>query len=254
MENNPAQKISTPQAIIVAGALVMIGILLSRPHTSSLPAAPKTLSEQVGVSKDSLNQCIKATDLDARSKQITTSVDLAMSNIPQDQRGTPYSIIIGPNGFMTEILGADTYERTNAIIAAAMDGHIATETGPVTQKDGSIKTETQNLSEPYTGKVVLSEPTDHIMGSPNAKVTIIEYSDFECPFCKEFLPTLERIMQENPTTVRWIYRSYPLHQHSFEELVAADCVAKIGGDTAFWKYGDLLFGLQTQQDTVSDKL
>jgi hypothetical protein len=249
---NKEQKISTPQAIIIAGILIMIAILISR-H-SSTSSAPKTLSEQVGVSKATLTQCIATTDVDTVSTDIALSVNKAMSNIPKDQRGTPYSIIIGPNGFKTQILGADTYDRVNKIIQAAMQGQLATETVTTTQKDGSLKTETKNLSELYVGNVVPSEPADHVTGSRNPTVTIIEYSDFECPYCKQLLPTLERIQKENPTTVQWIYRHYPLHQHSFEELIAANCVAKLGGEAAFWKYSDLLFGLQTQASTVSDKL
>ena len=253
---NPEQKISTPQAIIVAGALVMVGIIISRPHSPSTATAtlPKTLSEQVGVSKDALNACIKSTDLDALNTSITTSVRNTMSSVPADQRGTPFSVVIGPNGFMTDIRGADTYERTNAIVQAAMNGHIASETGSVVQKNGSLKTQTQDLTTIYTGNIALTEPTDHITGSTTPKVTIIEYSDFECPYCKQFTPVLERIVKENPTTVQWIYRSYPLHQHSFEELVAANCVAKLAGNDAFWKYGDLLFGLQTPTDTISERL
>jgi protein-disulfide isomerase len=226
-------KMTTPQAIIVAGVLVMVGILLSRPHTATTPTAPKTLSEQVGVSKDALNSCIKATNLDTRNTQIQKSVSDAMSALPATERGTPYTIVIGKGGVKTAIQGAETYDIAKKVIDDAAQGIVAT---------------------PYTGNVALSEPTDHVQGNANAPVTIIEYSDFECPYCKAFQPVLEQIMAAEPGQVRWIYRSYPLHQDSFEELVAADCVAKIGGDTAFWKYGDLLFSLQDQQDTVSAQL
>jgi len=238
--NTPEKKeskttMTTPQAIIIAGALIMVAIIITRPHVASTPPAPKTLSEQVGVSKDDLNACITSTDLDARSKQIQASVDSAMSQLPAGQRGTPYTIVIGKNGVKTAIQGADTYDLTKKVIDDAAQGIVAT---------------------PYTGNAALSEPTDHVQGNSNAPVTIIEYSDFECPYCKAFQPVLEKIMADEPGQVRWIYRSYPLHQHSFEELVAADCVAKLKSDDAFWKYGNLLFGLQDQinADTVSPQL
>ncbi len=247
IENKPAEnpepktpfksQMSTPSAIIVAGFLIMLGILFSKGSFSS-NNAPKTLSEEVGVSSAELNQCIKATDLDALNTSIQKSVSDA---IPEADRGTPYSIVIGPNGFKTAIHGAETYDNTKLIVEAAMQGKFA--------KSGSA-----NLTEPYTGNVALSEPTDHVQGSADAKITIIEYSDFECPYCKMFNPELEKLMKAETPNVRWVYRHYPLHQHSFEELVAANCVGKLKGDDAFFKYGDLLFGLQDQQDTVSGKL
>ena len=234
MENNTTnqkQQISTPTAIIAAGFLIMMGILLSKGVIGV--SKPKTLSEQVGVTKEAMTACIKDTDTEGVRSSIDKSVENAMSGFPKEERGTPYSIVVGQNGVKSEILGQETYEKTKAIIDDARDGKVA---------------------KAYKGNVVLSEPTDHIQGSTNPKVTIIEYSDFECPFCKGFHPVLERIIKEN-TDVQWIYRHYPLHQHSFEKLIAANCVAKIKGDTAFWKYSDLLFSLiKTAQDDTSDQL
>lgn len=236
MENDnikPKQQISTPVAIIVAGALVMIGILVSK-NGLVAPSQPKTLSEQIGVSKDKLNACIQSTDLDALSTSIDASVDKAMSAYAKDQRGTPFSVVIGLNGVKTEMRGQETYENVKKITDDALIGKITT---------------------PYTGNVVPSEPGDHVFGDPNATVTIIEYSDFECPFCKGFHPTLKKIVDESNGNVKWIYRNYPLHQHSFEKLVAAECVAKIKGNDAYWEYGDLLFSLlKTSQDSVSEQL
>jgi len=234
MENNTnkEQKISTPMAIIVAGFLIMIGILLV--NNNKKEAVPKTLSEQVGVSKDDLNACIKGTDLDALNNKINTSIDNATKGLKDSERGTPYTIIIGKNGVKTEINGASSYDNVKQIIDDALAG---------------------KTDKKYTGNVALSEPNDHILGNEKADITMIEYSDFECPFCKQFQPVLEKIMVDYSPHVRWIYRHWPLHQHSFEKLVAAECVAKLKGNTAFWKYADLLFGMMdTPQDSVSAQL
>jgi thiol-disulfide isomerase/thioredoxin len=240
-ENNvtptPKQHLSTPMAIVVAGFLIMVGILVSKTNigiSSVSNLQSKTLSEQVGVSKDDLNACIQTIDLDKIGTDIQSSIGKAMKHIPQNERGTPYSIIVGSNGVRTEILGADSYENVQKIITSVIDG---------------------NVEKAYKGDVTLSEPTDQVLGSINAQVTIIEYSDFECPFCKRFHPILKRIVEESNGTVRWIYRDYPLHQHSFEKLIAARCVAKLGGTDAYWRYGDLLFGmLKTEQDSISEQL
>jgi protein-disulfide isomerase len=234
-EKEPQGKISTPQAIIVAGVLVMVALLISQGKPVDPKSSTKTLSEQVGVSKDALTACIKDTDMDARNNVIQASVKEAMKGLPDDQRGTPYTIIIGKNGVKTEVRGADSYENVKKQVDDAANGIVATQ---------------------YTGNVALSEPTDHVKGASTATVTMIEYSDFECPFCKRFHPTLEKIVAESNGNVRWIYRHWPLHQHSFERLIAADCVAKLKGDDAFFKYADLLFGLlKTEEpDTTSAQL
>ncbi len=242
MENNKKQQISTPAAILVAGVLIMVGILLTK--SGNISPATKTLSEKVGVSKEKLNACIKATDVDALNVKINDSVDKAMSNI--EQRGTPYSIVIGPNGFMTDIRGAESLANTQAIVGAAQEGKLATKT---------INGVKQDMGQLYKGNVPLPTSDEHILGNPDATVTIIEYSDFECPYCKQFHPVLKQIVQESNNTVRWVYRDYPLHQHSFEKLVAAECISKIKGNDAYWKYADLLFGLlKTANDSVSEQL
>lgn len=232
MENtNKEQKISTPVAIIVAGVLVMVGILISR-GGGTVTKAPKTISEQVGVSKDKLLACIKDTDLDALNTKINDSVDKAMKNV--DGRGTPYSVVIAKGGEKTEIQGALSYQSVKTVIDDALLGKVA---------------------KAYTGDLPIVTADDHIYGNKDAQVTIVEYSDFECPYCKQFQPTLKRIVDESNGGVNWVYRHYPLHQHSFEKLVAAECVSKIKGNDAFWKYSDLLFGLlNPEEKSISEQL
>ena len=82
---------------------------------------------------------------------------------------------------------------------------------------------------------------DHILGNPNAKIKIVEYSDLECPFCKQFHPTLERIMSEygKDGKVAWVYRQFPLdsiHPRSPKESEASECAAELGGNSKFWDF------------------
>jgi protein-disulfide isomerase len=225
MENTTQQKVSTPVAIIIAGVLIMVGILLTN-HGSKV-SEPKTLSEQVGVSKVQLAECIKGTDTTVLGTKIQTSVESAMKALPADQRGTPYSVIIGSNGVKTEIRGADSIENVKKLIAEVTAGTVTTK---------------------YAGEVPPVDANDHILGDKNAPITIIEYSDYECPYCKAFHATLNQIVTESAGGVSWVYRHWPIHQGSLAKLVAAECIAKIKGNDAFWKYSDLLFGLlQTEQ-------
>ncbi|NQV92983.1 thioredoxin domain-containing protein [Candidatus Kaiserbacteria bacterium] len=88
--------------------------------------------------------------------------------------------------------------------------------------------------------------SDHIIGNPNAKVVIVEYSDFECPFCKDFHGVLQQIIDEYGAQgdVAWVYRHFPiaqLHSKAAKEAEATECAAELGGNQGFWDYADRLF-------------
>lgn len=89
-------------------------------------------------------------------------------------------------------------------------------------------------------------PDDHIFGNPAAKVVIIEYSDFDCTFCKTYNDTLSQVVASEGATgkVALVYREFPLseiHPNALKHARAAECAAKAGGNDAFWKFADLLF-------------
>ncbi|PJE64540.1 MAG: disulfide bond formation protein DsbA [Candidatus Ryanbacteria bacterium CG10_big_fil_rev_8_21_14_0_10_43_42] len=98
---------------------------------------------------------------------------------------------------------------------------------------------------------------DHIRGNPNAQVIIVEYSDYECPFCKGFHLTMQRIVDEYGDKVAWVYRHFPLdsiHSKARSEALAAECAAELGGNDAFWKFTDRFFELtpsNNQTDTAT---
>ena len=87
---------------------------------------------------------------------------------------------------------------------------------------------------------------DHVKGAKNAKVTLVEYSDFQCPFCSRHLPTVEQALKDYPNDVRLVYRHYPLsfHPEAQKSAEASECAAKLGGNDAFWKMHDELFAKQ----------
>ncbi len=106
---------------------------------------------------------------------------------------------------------------------------------------------------------------DHIRGNLDAKVTIVEYSDFECPFCKRFHVTMNEIMDEygDSGEVAWVYRQFPLDSlhpvKARREAVTAECVAEIGGNDKFWEFTDAFFAVtpsnnQTDLETVLPKI
>lgn len=95
---------------------------------------------------------------------------------------------------------------------------------------------------------------DYVRGPANARVTIVEYSDFDCPFCNQFHETMNQVMAEYPNDVRWVYRHYPLTQlHPNAENVAriSECIQDVGGTEKFWEFADEYFGLVGAGTTVT---
>jgi protein-disulfide isomerase len=109
----------------------------------------------------------------------------------------------------------------------------------------------------------VSKGRDHIRGNPEAPVTLIEYSDFECPFCKRFHVTVKKLVEESGGQVRWVYRHFPLEQlhpvKARREALASECAAELGGNEAFWKFADRFYELtpsnnRTDVDTVLPRI
>jgi protein-disulfide isomerase len=80
-------------------------------------------------------------------------------------------------------------------------------------------------------------------GSDAAPVTILEFSDFQCPYCKRAQDTLEQVMREFPGRVRIVFKDFPLdfHPGARPAALAARCA---GAGGRFWEYHDLLFVAQ----------
>lgn len=116
----------------------------------------------------------------------------------------------------------------------------------VTKRDGVVKP--LDTAAPESAEIDLAPVTadDHILGDPNAPIVIVEYSDTECPFCKTFHGTMDKIMNEygKDGRVAWVYRHFPLdqiHPKADKEAEATECAAELGGNDAFWKYLNRIF-------------
>ncbi len=146
------------------------------------------------------------------------------SQTPRSSLGVPIAIVIAA-----------------ALIAGAIMFSGSKNTGNPVQV-GNDKQQVQKTKEIVVAPVT---DADHIFGNPNAPIMIVEYSDFDCPFCKNFHETMRKIMETygKDGKVAWVYRQFPLvqlHPNSPKVSAASECVASLGGNDAFWKFGTLL--------------
>jgi protein-disulfide isomerase len=89
----------------------------------------------------------------------------------------------------------------------------------------------------------------HVFGDPTAPVRIIEYADFECPYCAAVAPVLHRLVERSDGRLRLEFRHFPLfdvHPHALTAALAAEAAGVAG---RFWDLHDLLFA---NQDRLSD--
>jgi protein-disulfide isomerase len=88
------------------------------------------------------------------------------------------------------------------------------------------------------------QPTDHLLGAEHARVTIVEYGDFECPNCKMAAPTPKLLLEAFPGRLRFIFRHFPLEEAHPHALAAAEASEAAAAQGAFWPMHDLLFEKQ----------
>ena len=87
---------------------------------------------------------------------------------------------------------------------------------------------------------------DWIRGSNQAAITILEYSDFQCPYCASVAPVLERAIQNYPDQIRLVYRHYPLILIYDKAAIAVQAAEAAGRQGKFWEMHDLLYAEQSQ--------
>jgi protein-disulfide isomerase len=86
--------------------------------------------------------------------------------------------------------------------------------------------------------------TDYILGNRHAEVSLIEFSDFECPYCRQFHKSIGQVLASYDGRVNLVFRHYPLAIHNpaaHLQAKAAICAAMLGGNESFWKFADLAF-------------
>lgn len=88
---------------------------------------------------------------------------------------------------------------------------------------------------------------DHVLGPPDARVTVVEYGDFECPYCAQAAPGIHLMLKRYAGRVRFAFRHFPLDVHPRAPL-AAEAAESAAAQGRFWPMHDLLFRRQSRLD------
>jgi thiol-disulfide isomerase/thioredoxin len=111
----------------------------------------------------------------------------------------------------------------------------------------------KNSNPVFEPKLNEIQANDHIKGNKEAKVILVEYSDFQCPFCANYAPITKKVAEEFNDKIALIYRHFPLIQHNNAHLAAraSEAAAKQG---KFWEMHDLIFENQNQWSDAKNAL
>ena len=151
----------------------------------------------------------------------------------------PVSILIGSILISIAILISGGTIQIKGFNAGRTGGTAAAPTASTTPDIAAAPT------EPTSATVSMDD--DPVLGNPDAPVTIVEFSDYECPFCKRHYDQTHLQLVKNyidTGKVKLVFRDLPLSFHdpmATTEAIAANCAREQGGDGAYWKFHDTMF-------------
>ena len=148
------------------------------------------------------------------------------------------------------LLGAENDEAFNSKVEQGINAYIK-------KQEAEMQAAQAEAAAQAAKPVDVSLDDDAVEGDVDAPVTIVEFSDFQCPYCGRYIEeTYPQIKEKYIDTgkVKYIFRDFPLgfHQNARPAAIAAECVREEGGDSAFWAYHDVLFA--NQEELSADDL
>jgi len=196
-------------------------------------------ANQGRLGKDDLLQYAKQLNLDVELFQHALDTHLYRpivdANIEEAQGlgviGTPTFFINGK-----KIVGAQNLET----LTAAVDEALQHPPGPgaVSPPNGNTAGRAAEALPALVERVEIRG--SHIRGAIEAPVTVVEFSDFQCPFCGRAAPTVQELLRQYPKGVRWVFKNFPLDFHP-GSLLAHKAALAAGEQGKFWEMHDLIF-------------
>ncbi len=151
-------------------------------------------------------------------------------------------------GFTVSLLIADLafdeHLHEQATVGVLLAAVLATISGWVVFKGAAVLRGERTASLPMFLDRPVDPERDHIRGAPDAPLTLVEYGDFECPFCSRSTGTVSELADRFGADLRYVFRHLPLPDvHPHAEL-AAEAAEAAGAQGRFWEMHDLLFAHQ----------
>ena len=189
------------------------------------PIDLEAIVKGIGLDYSSVEACVNS------DKYKQKVADQASIGKAANVQGTPAVVVINRETKKSRVLpGAVPFENVKTAIDEVLTGENDTPATP-------------NPQEIDPTKIPEVTAEDWVKGNREAKIALIEYSDFECPFCQQFHSSAQQAIEAYPNDLQWVYRHFPLefHPNANKYAYTAECVGEAGGNEAFWKFADTIF-------------
>ena len=210
------------------------GAVVAQQDSAISVANLKKFAKDLKLNTGKFNKC-----LDSGEKKTEVDKDTAYGQSLGVQ-GTPGFFINGQF-----LAGAFPFEFFKEIIDKQVDGTSSSECTSYSADLQKYCSDPQNLRfNPLAKEVDVKNMV--ATGAKNAKVTIVEFSDFECPFCIRAYPTVRQVLKEYKDDVKLYYKQYPLVQIHPNALKAAEASLCAADQGKFWEFHDKIFETEAQ--------
>jgi protein-disulfide isomerase len=270
-----AATIMTATAVVIFGAMAMLAprvswaadasanpvvatigdhqITQSELDTAVLQSVSK--SQLYGIRKQTLDKMVDSYLIDAAAKKANLAPDAYLARELQS-KGDQVTEADAQKYYDAHKAGIDAqtggrpFSAIKDQLIAAMQRH--NELGRRDALVAKLRAEAHvkvALEEPRVNVVSVGHPWS---GGKDAPVTIVEFSDFQCPYCRSAEPVLKQVRAKYGDKVKFVYMDFPLgmHQHAMDAAVAGRCAAE---QNKFWQLHDTMFSDQTKLDAAGLK-
>jgi protein-disulfide isomerase len=124
-------------------------------------------------------------------------------------------------------------------------------------QEEQAKAQEEKIAENIDKIKEVNSKNDYIKGPETATINIIEYSDYQCPYCSKHWDTLMNILKKYPEKVNLVHRHLPLSFHdpiATKQAIASECAGELGGNESFWKLSDIFYREQSENLDIENKL
>lgn len=251
--------LSMPVAIVLAGILISGAILYSQGDLPFLPNDKKlqegkygkyvALAKEVGLDQKKFNQCMEKFDTTEIQKDVQDGSIAGVTGTPGFVIGT-----VQDNQIVDSILIPGAFPES--MFALILDTYLSNDVANLEKKILEVvNSQTQDPSAMAksladvnirTG-VTMGFDDDPVTGNKDAKVAIVEFSDYECPYCQRYFKDTYRIVKQkyvDTGNVKMVFRDFPLPFHdpiATEAAVAANCAKDQKGDEGYYQYHNAYF-------------
>lgn len=243
MSSNEQQNVWFGIAMFLLGFIAGVILTLATGVVSSVsvktgaptaPTAPTANAPQASVT-DRMLAIIKTLGINEASFKACVASDKYNSLVSSQQAAGQQAGVSGTPG---NILYSAKTKKGRLISGAQPLANFTAEIDDMLKNPSKDST---NPNVPAATNVTAPDFTkDHYIGDKNAPLALIEYTDYQCPFCHRVHPTYKQIMDQYSGKVVWVIRHFPLsfHPDAMPFAVGAECANEIGGADAFWKFTD----------------